>query len=505
MRERVKLPPSKVLIDYVMRPRLDVDSLDSFEPLMDLNRAHVVMLAAQGIVEQENASKLMRVFEEVREAGAGEITWNPALEEVYYNLETHIIKKAGTAIGGQMHTGRSRNDLAAALTRMSVRNQLFRLAAFLHALRQILLQLAETHASTIVTGYTHMQPAQPTTLGHYFHAIAQALERDEVRLQQAYEVVNLCPLGACAFNATGFPIDRQLLAELTGFAGLVENSIDAVASRDYVPQVLAALATMAVNLSRLAQDLYIWATDEFGWIEVGDDVAATSSIMPQKKNPITLEHIRGKASHLIGAVVAALAAQKGTPYGHLRDISLESTHPLREGFREAEAVLNLATATLRSLQVKGSIAEARAAENFSTVTELADVIVRETGISFREAHIVVGTAVSELHDRGAHTVDLSLELLERIAKERLGRVLGLTEASLRRALSPAENVAVRSVTGGPAPGEVMKSVKAGRERLAGHEAWWRQQLEKLEAARHRLDAASARLISPVSQVGLAKP
>lgn len=248
MRERVKVPPSKVVIDYIVRPGLEHDSRDSFEPLMDLNRAHLVMLAAQQIVPRSKAAELMRVFEEVCKAGPTAISWDPALEEVYYNVETHILKKAGTAVGGQMHTGRSRNDLISTMTRMSTRKRLLHLVTFLHELRETLLDLAETHANTIVTGYTHMQPAQPTTLGYYFHAIAQALERDEVRLQQAYEVVNRCPLGACAFNATGFPIDRQMLADLTGFAGLVENSIDAVAARDYVPQVLSALATMGTNL-----------------------------------------------------------------------------------------------------------------------------------------------------------------------------------------------------------------------------------------------------------------
>jgi argininosuccinate lyase len=493
MRERVKVPPSKVVIDYIMRPRLEADSRDSFEPLMDLNRAHVVMLAAQGIVPRIKASELMRVFQDVCRDGAEAITWDPALEEVYYNLETHIIKKAGPAVGGQMHTGRSRNDLAAALTRMYARDRLLATVEFLHELRNRLLNLADAHVSTIITGYTHMQPAQPTTLGHYFHAIAQALERDEVRLHQAYDVVNRCPLGGCAFNATGFPIDRQMLADLTGFSGLVENSIDCVAARDYVPQVLASLATMGVTLSRLAQDLYIWGTDEFGWIEVGDDVAATSSIMPQKKNPITLEHIRGKAGQLTGVLVAALTAQKGTPYGHLRDISLESTHPLREGFREAEAVINLTTATLASLTVKSAVAEARTAENFSTVTELADVLVRETGLSFREAHGVVGAAVGELYERGGRTRDLTLELLDRMAEERLGHPLGLSEASLRRALSPVENVSVRRVTGGPAPSEATRSIKASKERLAGHCDWAREEQGKLEEARRRLDAAASAL------------
>jgi len=240
MRERVKVPPSQVVIDYVFQPRLDLDRQDSFEPLMDLNRAHVVMLADQGIVPRDAAEHLMRVLEEVRGAGAGAIRWDPALEEVYYNLEVHILAKTGSAIGGHLHTGRSRNDLFAALNRMSARRHLLQIAGWLQETRQTLLTLADRHAGTIVTGYTHMQAAQPTTLGHYFHALAQALERDDFRLQQAYAVVNRCPLGACAFNTTGFSIDRGHLADLTGFDGLVENSIDAVATRDYAPQILSA-------------------------------------------------------------------------------------------------------------------------------------------------------------------------------------------------------------------------------------------------------------------------
>ncbi len=492
MRERVKLPPSKEVIEYLIRPRLESVSLASFETMMDLNRAHVAMLATKGIMTQADASKLMRVLQTVLSEGPNSIAWNPELEEAYYNIEAHIISKAGATVGGQMHTGRSRNDLGAALSRISTRTQVAALAVNLHALREVLLTLAEEHSDTIVTGYTHMQPAQPTTLGHYFHAVAQALLRDEVRLQQAYETVNKCPLGACAFNATGFDIDRHMLADLTGFSDLAENSIDALASRDYASQVLSTLAILSVTLSRLAQDLYTWGTDEFGWLELGDDVATTSSIMPQKKNPITLEHIRAKSAHLIGAVVATLTAQKGTAFGHMRDISLESTVPLKDGFREAEAIVNLTTATLRSVRVKEGVAEARAGINFSTVTELADVMVREVGLSFREAHIVVGVAVGELTERGAGPDELDLELLNRVAQEQLGRRLGLSKESVRRALSPRENVMIRAVTGGPAPKEVLRSILVSREQLATQEAWWREQALHLESARHRLNAESDR-------------
>jgi argininosuccinate lyase len=493
MRERLKLPPSKELVEYIIRPRLESGSHAKFEPLMNLNRAHVVMLAAQGIVNRASARSLMQVLDSVLAEGPDAITWDPALEEAYYNIEAHIIKKAGAGIGGQLHTARSRNDLGAALTRISTRKQLMAMAERVHELRAQLLDLAGKHADTIVTGYTHMQPAQPTTLGHYFHALAHALERDETRLQQAYEVVNMCPLGACAFNATGFPIDRQMLSDLTGFSGLIENSIDALASRDYVTQVLSALASMCVTLSRMAQDLYMYSTDEFGWLEMGDDVSTTSSIMPQKKNPITLEHIRAKSSHLIGAVVATLAAQKGVPYGHLRDISLESGHPMKEALKEGEAVVALATATLRSLRVREGVAESRAARNFSTVTELADVLVREAGISFREAHLVVAYTVSGLIDRGQNPQDLTLELVDSIAKKHLGKPLGLSNESLSRALSPKENVSIRSVIGGPAPDEVRRSLSASEARFVSQCAWWERKRQDLIDAQDHLDRAATRL------------
>lgn len=493
MRERMKVPPAPVVIDYIYRPWLEEDIRNAFAPLMELNRAHVVMLANQGIVSRSNAAALLRTMEEVIHSGPSAINWDFNLEEIYFNVEAHIIGKVGAAVGGQMHTGRSRNDLYAAMNRMFTRNSLLKTASWLHELRATLLDLAKAHVNTLVTGYTHMQPAQPTTLGHYFHAVADALGRDDVRLQHAYEDTNLCPLGACAFNGTGFPIDRSMLSDLTGFAGPVENSIDAVGSRDYAPEVLAALAIMGVNMSRLANDLHIWSTDEFGWIEVGDDFAVTSSIMPQKKNPFTLEHIRGKAGHIIGALVGSLTAQKGVLFGHIQDICYESTYPLEEGFGKAEAALNLMTGTLKSIRVNKAAAGARTAENFSTVTELADVLVREAGLSFREAHAVVGAVVGQLHEQNGRTSDVTVALLDRIGQERLGHAIGLKESSLRRALSPEENVAVRSITGGPAPSEALRSIETSQSRLDTHKAWWQEQTAHLKEANRRLDAAVAEL------------
>jgi argininosuccinate lyase len=466
---------------------------------MDLNKIHVVMLATQKIMTLPDAAVLLKTLEEVADEGGDAIKWDPTLEDAYFNVEAHITNRIGPAIAGQMHTGRSRNDLLSARTRIFTREKVITISRHLSELRSLLLNMSEQHSETLMTGYTHMQAAQPTTLGHYLHAVAQALERDDVRLQQSYEVVNASPLGACAFNTTGFPIDRNLLADLAGFSGLVENSIDAVASRDYVPQVLATLTSMGITLSRLAQDLYIWSTDEFGFIEVGDDSASTSSIMPQKKNPMTLEHIRAKSAHLIGALVSALTAQKGTPFGHNRDVSLESTHSISDGVDQAEAVMQLASATLRSLIVNKDIAAARTHQNFSTVTEVADVLVREAGLSFREAHGIVGAAVQRILEINGTTGDLTLELLCNISCERLGRQIHLSNKSLQRALDPMQNVMVRSVTGGPAPSEMVRSVKSSKRRHSDQQKWWRAQDEQLRKAQQRLREAVATIIQHGSQ------
>jgi argininosuccinate lyase len=237
-------------------------------------------------------------------------------------------------------------------------------------------------------GYTHLQPAQPTTFGHYLASVALALERDAERLLDVYPRLNLNPLGACAFAGTGFPIDRAMTAQWLGFDGIVDSTLDAVASRDYVSELLAAMAIMGVTLSRLAQDLYLWCSGEWGTVEVADDVAMTSSIMPQKKNPITLEHIKAKAGHLLGAVVASLAAQKAVNFMHCRDMG-EAVAPLWDAFAQAQGVLHLTRRTVLGLQVNQSLMLERATQDFSTATELADVLVREKDLPFRMAHGIV--------------------------------------------------------------------------------------------------------------------
>ena len=487
MRERLKSQPAEEIRTYLYGRRMARDARRAFGHMLRTNRAHVVMLAERGIIDRPAAAGILGAHRDLEAAGADALTLDPNLEDLHYNLEAEIIRRLGPAVGGQMHTGRSRNDLGATLTRLEAREALLMLLDLTLGVRRRLLDLAAEHAGAILTGYTHMQPAQPITIGHYLSGVADALARDSARLERAYEATNRSPLGAGALAATGFPIDRALTAELMGFDGLIEHSLDAVASRDYVAEALAALAILLTTLSRLGHDLQLWCTFEYALAEIGDDVAATSSIMPQKKNPSALEHVKAKASHAIGALAASLIAMKGTAFTHSREIAGESVQPLEEAAGQAEAVLQVLTAVLRSLRFRTEPARERAGENFSTMTELADVLVRTEGLAFRQAHQVVATLVRMAFDRGLRSAGLvTADLGNAAAREVLGRPTRLTDDDVHAALDPARNVAGKTVTGGPAPAEVRRMLERMRAELAAAEARQAGRRQRLADADRRL-------------------
>ena len=249
-----------------------------------------------------------------------------------------------------------------------------------------------------------MQPAQPISLAFYLTAIAAALERDWSRMFAAYDRLNQCTLGSGAFAGTSFSIDRHYISEVLGFYGPIYNNMDAVASRDYLLELLAAFVGFGSNIGRFLQDIYTWTTDEFGYVEVDDSHAASSSIMPQKKNPITLEHCKAKVAHLLGAYVACFGCLKGAPYGHCRDVSSESIQSFWEAAAQMEAILVLTSETVEKMKVKHENMKLRADRNFSTVTELADALVKREGLTFREAHHIVGSVVSKCVNSGLDCV-----------------------------------------------------------------------------------------------------
>lgn len=448
-----------------------------FQADLLVDRAHLAMLREQGLVSEEVCTKIFAALDDLIKEGPQSLG---AGEDVHEAIEAYVLARVGPE-GGRMHTGRSRNDEVATCIRLALRTQMLDLLQELLGLQGTLVRLAEVHTETVIPGFTHTQHAQPTTLAHHLLAHADAFARDLSRAEDAYRRVNLSPLGAAAFASTGFKIDRQRTAELLGFDGLVENSMDAVSSRDFILEVLASLSIMMINASRLAEEMVLWSTSEFAYLELDNLYASTSSIMPQKKNPDTAELARGKTGSVLGSLMAALSICKGLPMSYNRDLQ-EVTPHLWRGLDWARSTLRILDGCVSSLRFNLPRLEASSGAGFSTATEIADSLVRITGMPFRTAHSIVGRiAASGTRPSLADLDGISLELAGFRASER-----GFSEADLARALDTKSNVALRANTGGPAPEETERMVRERRERIAAGE-------DRLAGRRDRAEKALAKL------------
>jgi len=444
-----------------------------------VDRAHLVMLREQGHISGEVCSRIIAVIDELQSAAA------PALaggEDIHEAIEAYILSRVGPE-GGRMHTGRSRNDEVATCIRLALRSEMLALQGEQISLIETLVRLAERHKESLMPGFTHTQHAQPTTLAHHLLAHADAALRDLSRLEDAYGRINMSPLGAAAFASTGFKIDRMRTCRLLGFDGLVENSMDAVSSRDFILESLSAMSVLMVNASRLAEELILWSTSEFGYVELDNIYASTSSIMPQKKNPDTVELARGKAGSVLGSLVSALSICKALPLSYNRDLQ-EVTPHLWRAVDWTRSTVRILEGSLHSARFNLERMQACSAAGFSTATELADSLVRITGMPFRTAHSIVGRIASEGSSVGMAELDeAALQIAGYSASSR-----GYTQADLARALDPRSNVAVRSNTGGPAPAETGRMIE---ERTALIEA----ARERLAARRERVDRALQELLA----------
>lgn len=488
MRERIKEQPAAEVIEYLFKPGISNDIARSFKTILAINEAHVIMLMEQGIISEDTCKKILAVSREMEMAGKPEFEINYNLEDLYFNMEAHLIKKVGLDIGGQQHTGRSRNDMLATIIRMDSRVCFLNLCELFNDLRESLLRLAKENYDVVLSGYTHLQPSEPITMGHYFAAILHALDRDYQRIIAAYNRLNICPLGSGAMASTSFDINRETTANLLGFDGCMGNSLDGVASRDYVMEIEAAFGIMMNNLSRMAHDLYVWATPEYGYIEVGGSVAVCSSIMPQKKNPMTLEHIKAKAAHLEGFFVSAFSALKNTPYTHARDISCESVSYYYQALKEVEAAVQLAAVTVKTIKVNKEVMLDHAKNNFCTVTELANYLVRYEGISFREAHEIVAEIVAYMIEHKKSSEEIDKEIVAELAMKAFGQKTTLTNEQIANALDPVLNASSKKTAGGPAPQEVEKQLEKLSNLLARDKKELAARSEKIVAAKANLQA-----------------
>ena len=374
------------------------------DAVLAINKAHVVMLMEQKIIQWQDGAKILSALQKQDSQKL-----DPNAEDVHMAVEEAVLAETGPEVGGNLHIAKSRNDQVTTAIRMALRNELLGIMQQVLDMQESLLATASKHTETVILAYTHLQPAQPVTFAHYLLSHVDGLGRDLQRLQSAYERVNLCPLGAGAFATTSFPINRKTTAELLGFDAVLENSIDAVGSRDFILETQSALTLLAVNLSRLAEDLIIWSSPEFGTVELPDEFTSTSSIMPQKKNPEVLEVIRARASYALGDFVASAAALKSLPSTYNLDFQ-EITPKLWASTDNLKASLNIFTQLIPNLKVSSNV-EGKAAAGFVGATELANMLVRKYNVAFRTSHKIVGALVKSLIDSKQTLLDATPELL----------------------------------------------------------------------------------------------
>ena len=462
------------------------DDARLLDAVLAINKAHVIMLTEQKIIAKQDGAALLSALEKHIN-----MTLDSSMEDAHMAVEEAILKEAGAEAGGNLHIGKSRNDQVATAIRMTLRNELLKLMRSLAHVQEHLTEVAEDHVDTVILEYTHLQPAQPVTFAHYLISYVDAFERDIQRLQSAYTRVNLCPLGAGALATTSFPINRDRTAELLGFNGLIENSIDAVGSRDFITETLAALTLTAVNLSRLAEDLIIWSSPDFGVVELPDEFTSTSSIMPQKKNPEVLEVIRARSSDILGNFVAATAAMKSLPSTYNLDFQ-EITPKLWQSIDSVRASLDMIHKLAPKLKVTTDVSE-RALKSFVAATELANLLVRKYNVPFRSAHKIVGILVKSLIDAKLTFADATPKMLQKAAQDSTGIKLAVKDADIKALADPLKLVEACNVKGGPAPVEVKRALCEREKQVLLTKSNISKMDNELEEAEEKLDTTVQQL------------
>ena len=417
--------------------------------------AHASMLAHVGVLTKKERDAITKGLKTIEaEIERGEFAWSTSLEDVHMNIEARLTERIGDA-GKKLHTGRSRNDQVATDLRLYLRDGIDAVRAELKRLQESLLQVAEREAETIMPGFTHLQIAQPVTFGHHLMAWFEMLARDDARLRDCRSRVNVLPLGAAALAGTSYPIDRAHTAKLLGFAAVAENSLDAVSDRDFAIEFAACAALIMTHLSRMAEELVLWSSSQFDFVELPDAFCTGSSIMPQKKNPDVPELVRGKTGRVVGHLMALLMLMKAQPLAYNKD-NQEDKEPVFDALDTVLACLRAFADMLPALQVKRDTMAQAARRGFSTATDLADYLVRK-GVAFRDAHEIVGKAVRLAIDTKRDLPQIDLDEFKKLNAAIGKDVYGVltVEGSLK----------ARDHLGGTAPAQVKAAVKRARKRL----------------------------------------
>lgn len=482
--------PGKTYAEVVLEPAFNEAKRHLLDPMMAIHKAHLIMLCEQGLVTQEEAKQIAKAITGLSLDKVRQSQYTGEFEDLFFQVESELLEKAGE-VAGNLHLARSRNDMGVAIYRMVLREKLLHTMGSALRLREHLLAFAEEHAETIMIGYTHTQQAQPTTMAHYITAAADSLTRDVRRMMAAYANCNRSSMGAAAMTTSGFPISRERVMELLAFDELVENSYDAIGGADYLGEVATSVQLAAINLGRVVQDLLLWCTQEFGAVKVSAPYVQISSIMPQKRNPVSFEHMRSLLSSCVGNTNTVLSMMHNTPFGDIVDTEDDMQPYAWRSLDIMDQMYRLLSVVIGTLEVNQEKLLQRAAGSFATVTELADTLVRTDGLSFRKAHHIVSSIVKKAVAEGHAASEISLDMVNEAALQIIERRLSLDEETLKQSLDPVHFVGIRTLPGGPGPTEMRRMIRERKNQQASLSGWLQAAQDKCRSAMNRLDHVMA--------------
>jgi argininosuccinate lyase len=478
--------PGVTYTEVVLAPAYDNQKSVLLEPMIAIHKAHLIMLVEQSLLSREQAAPVMKAIQALDLERIQQTPYDGSFEDLFFLVEHLIMEKAGE-IGGSLHLARSRNDMGVAMYRLTLRSKLIAVLRSAGALLQTLLDTAENHVDTVMLGYTHTQQAQPMTFAHYLIAVFDSVSRDVKRFHSAYETCNRSPLGAAALTTSGFPISRSRVAELLGFNGLVENSYDAISGADYLGEAATALQLSFIGIGRFVQDLLLWSTQEFAAIRVADPYVQISSIMPQKRNPVSLEHIRSLSSSGFGTASTVLQMLHNTPFGDIVDTEDDLQPHLWQSLKLSEQLFRLLSVVVGTLEVNKELLLERAKRSFATVTELADTLVREKNVPFRSAHSIASAVVKAALSRQLDASQVTSDLVDEVSEQVVGHRLGVSQELVARAMDPVHFVQIRKLPGGPASDEMRRTIENRKKTLKGALSWLDEQIERSSEADAQLN------------------
>jgi argininosuccinate lyase len=477
-------------VRFVLNENFEDAKTRLLPPLMAIHYAHLVMLTEQGIVPAAEAAAIRRGLDGIDLAAVRAARYDGSCEDLFFFVDRLIVGACGEEVAGRLHTARSRNDIDMTMYRVAQRALILELVEGACALRQALLGISARYPDAIFPAHTHTQAAQPTTIAHYLLAVVEQLERDTVRLRAAYASTNQSPLGACAITGTGFPIDRARTAGLLGFDGVTGNTYGSIATVDYLLEAVSATSVLLTGLGRVVQDLLLWCTREVGYLRLSDGFVQCSSIMPQKRNPVALEHARAIASKALGQAGGIFVAVHNTPFGDIVDTEDDLQPLVFAMFRDAARAVRLVGAAMAHAEFDTRRMAERAREGWITVTELADTLTRHHGVAFKVSHRIAVRLVAEARRRPEAALR---DVLRDLTAAELGTAIEYDADALARILSPEYFVSVRATPGGPAAERVAEALAASQGALEGDLAWLAATTTRLRDAEARLEAAAALL------------